>query len=449
MKSAQITTIDPSNGETLRSYQAHSDAELQSILELARSEFDHWRKTRVEERASVIRGISAILRDEKARLAELIHKEMGKRLDEAQAEIEKCALAGDYYADNGARFLEPIQVQTDAVHSFVCFEPLGTVLAIMPWNFPFWQAIRCAFPAILAGNSLLLKHASNVTGCALAIQDIVHRGSGRSGLLQTVLLPGEKILPLIESREVSAVSFTGSTPVGRKIAEKAGASLKKCVLELGGSDPYIILEDADIERAATVCAHSRLINAGQSCISAKRFIVERSVASQFTSALMTEMQKIALAPLAREDLRRDLHDQVERTQKLGARLRMGGKIAAGSGFFYPATVLSEVSPGMPAFDEELFGPVAAVIEADSREHAIQLANMSQFGLGAAIFSRDFSLAEDLARKELDAGSVFVNAFVRSDPRLPFGGIKNSGYGRELSRFGLLEFTNVKTVYSAR
>jgi succinate-semialdehyde dehydrogenase/glutarate-semialdehyde dehydrogenase len=371
---------------------------------------------------------------------------MGKRTEEATAEVEKCAACASYYAENAASLLAPLEVPTEAERSFVSFEPLGPVLAIMPWNFPLWQVVRCAAPALSAGNTVVLKHASNVTGCALALERIFRAATGRENAFRAILVPGKDALSLVARPEIAAVSLTGSTEVGRQVAAVAGHELKKCVLELGGSDAYVVLADADTAKAAKICAASRLINAGQSCIAAKRFVVVKDVLAEFTSAFVRELQSKPLAPLARGDLRDQLQAQVELAAKQGASILCGGRIPSGPGYYYPATALANVAPGNTAFDEELFGPVAAVIEASDEAEAIKLANATSFGLGAAVFTRDLQRAERICRYELEAGSCFGNALVRSDPRLPFGGIKASGFGRELSGFGIREFTNVKTIY---
>jgi len=401
----------------------------------------------MSERTQTLERLAKLFRERKPQLAVLMRKEMGKLEAEAEAEIEKCATCCDYYAENAEALLAPVNAPSDARKSYVAFEPLGTVLAIMPWNFPFWQAVRCAAPAIAAGNAVVLKHASNVTGCALALEKIF-QDAAREGLFRAALVPGKDALALIARKEVAAVSLTGSTEVGRQVAAVAGHELKKCVLELGGSDAYVVLRDADLAKAAKTCAQSRLINAGQSCIAAKRFIVEAGVLEEFTRLFVQELQKIPLAPLARKDLQTQLHAQVQRAVMGGAKVLCGAKLPEGNGCFYPATALAEVKPGNVAFEEELFGPVAAIIEAEDEKEAIRLANLSQFGLGAAVFTKDQAKAERIALHELEAGSCFANALVRSDPRLPFGGVKDSGFGRELAGFGIREFTNVKTVYLA-
>jgi succinate-semialdehyde dehydrogenase/glutarate-semialdehyde dehydrogenase len=441
-----ITTVNPATGAKLAEYPVHDQAAVAAILRDSRAEFLRWKRTPPDERARALRKLAEVLRRDKTALAKLMTDEMGKLEAEALAEVEKCAACADYYAENGARLLEPELVPTEAKKSFVSFEPLGPVLAIMPWNFPFWQAVRCASPAITAGNVVVLKHASNVSGCALALEKLFREATGREHVFRTVVVPGKEALGLIARPEIAAVSLTGSTDVGRQVASVAGGELKKCVLELGGSDAYVVLADADIAKAAKVCASSRLINAGQSCIAAKRFIVEKSVLPAFTDLFLKELQAKPLAPLARADLREQLHAQVEKSVKQGAKLLCGGKIPEGKGCYYPATALGGVAPGNTAFDEELFGPVAAIIEARDEAHALELANGTCFGLGAAVFTKDLARAERICRFELDAGSCFGNALVRSDSRLPFGGVKESGYGRELSGFGIREFVNVKTVY---
>lgn len=445
MSGRKIETRNPSTGALIESYPVHTPEQISGILGAATQAQRAWKESPAEERAALMMRLSEALLSAKAELAALMEKEMGKNQAEALAEIEKCAGCARFYAEKGAAFLSPIDIKTEASRSFVAFEPLGVVFAVMPWNFPFWQVFRCAIPAITAGNTVVLKHASNVTGCALAAEKIFRQVSDRA-LFQAVLAPGEAALSLISRPEIAAVSFTGSTAVGKKIAAAAAAGLKKCVLELGGSDAYVVLADADIEKAAKVCAQSRLINAGQSCISAKRFIVEAAVKPEFEKKFVAALAQAQIAPLAREDLRDDLHGQVEKSVAAGAKALLGGQKPDGPGAFYPATVLTGVKPGMPAFDEELFGPVAAVIEARDEAHALELANQSAYGLGAAVFTRDKGRGEKIAREKLEAGSCFVNELVRSDPRLPFGGIKESGYGRELSDFGIREFTNIKTVY---
>jgi len=388
--------------------------------------------------------------------AKLITEEMGKPIRQSRKEIEKCIWLCEYYAADAEKFLIPEFVTTDASRSYVAFEPLGIIFGIMPWNFPFWQVFRAAVPALMAGNAFLFKHAANVLGCAEAIEKLFSDTGMPPALFRSLIIDHESANKLIEDPRVRGVTLTGSVRAGRAVASKAGEMLKKVVLELGGSDPYIILEDADLEKAAQVCAEARLINTGQSCIAAKRFIVVRPQQRKFEELLIREMKKFkqgdpfdestGLGPLARLDLRDELHKQVQRSVELGAILISGGYIPAGKGAYYPQTVLINVKKGMPAFDEELFGPVAAVISAENEADAIRLANDSSFGLGAAVFTADPERGERIAKEELEAGACFVNAAVHSDPRLPFGGIKDSGYGRELGVFGIREFVNIKTVY---
>jgi succinate-semialdehyde dehydrogenase/glutarate-semialdehyde dehydrogenase len=447
MNRTQIETVNPSTGRPIGSYPAHSPEQAQEILAQLALAQRLWRASDRQERSRLLERVSEILLRDQEALALRMAEEMGKSKEEGRAEVAKCAACARYYVEHGPAFLEPIPVQTEAERSLVAFRPLGVVLAIMPWNFPLWQVFRCALPAIMAGNAVALKHASNVTGCALQIEKIWREAAGEDlRLFRTLVLPGERSLALIADPKIAAVSFTGSTSVGKKIAQAAGLHLKKCVLELGGSDPYVVLKDADLPHAARMCAQSRLINGGQSCIAAKRFIVEAPVRARFEELLREEMLKIPVPPLAREDLRSDLHAQVEKSVQMGAKLALGGALPAGHGWFYPATILSGVKPGMPAFDEELFGPVAAVIEAKDEDHALSLANQTEFGLGAAVFTANRGNGELIATEKLEAGSCFVNDFVRSDPRLPFGGVKNSGFGRELSEFGIREFVNIKTIY---
>ena len=451
-----IRTISPVDGETVAQYREWTRKKVERVLLAADAAQREWRRTGFEERAACLRRAAAILRRQAEPFAELMGREMGKPLAQGKAEVEKCAWACEYYAEQGARFLSPEPVVTDASRSFVAFEPLGTVLAIMPWNFPFWQVFRFAAPALMAGNAGVLKHASNVFGCALAIEE-VFRGAGfPKDLFRTVLVGSRRVKKMIQHPAVKAVTLTGSTPAGKAVAAQAGALVKKTVLELGGSDPYVVLEDADLGPTVETCVNARLINTGQSCIAAKRFIVVRPVLREFTDRYVALMRQkkfgrplepgIDMGPMARVDLRDELHGQVERSVAKGARVLLGGAVVPGVGAFYPPTVLAGVARGMPAYDEELFGPVAAIIEAEDEKDAIRIANDTSFGLGAAVFTRDLARGERIATEELEAGSCFVNAFVKSDPRLPFGGIKESGYGRELSSFGIREFVNVKTVW---
>jgi succinate-semialdehyde dehydrogenase/glutarate-semialdehyde dehydrogenase len=447
-------SINPATGRIIAHYPRMSEEEIGGITGAATGAARQWAATPPTERARGVESVATVLEKRLDELSLLITQEMGKPIGEARSEIEKCAWVCRYYAENGPRFLSDESIPTDAYKSFASFEPLGVVLAVMPWNFPFWQVFRFASPALVAGNGILLKHASNVSGCALAIESVFREAGLPADLFRTLITGAEEVRQLIASDAVQAVTLTGSEPAGSAVAEAAGKAIKKSVLELGGSDPYLILVDADLDLAAEKCAQARLLNAGQVCIAAKRFIVDSSIKEAFTEKLLQhmsgrtmgnpELDATRIGPMARADLRDELHQQVQESIAAGARLLMGGKIPEGPGYFYPPTLLANVRPGMPAFDEELFGPVAAVIEAADTEEAVQLANKSQFGLGAAVFTRDLRTGESVARK-LQAGVCFINDFVKSDPRMPFGGIKKSGYGRELSHFGIREFTNIKSI----
>lgn len=453
-----ITSIDPTTGSPLQTYDTLSaEAAALALTEVDRA-FRAWRRTDLAERAGLLRAVARTLRERVDALADLMAKEMGKPVAQGRAEVEKCAWVCEFYAEHSAAFLAPQEIATDARRSLVSYQPLGIVLAVMPWNFPLWQVFRAAAPALMAGNAMALKHASNVPGSALAIEQVIRDAGAPEDLFRTLLVGSAGVAGLIEHRAVRGVTLTGSTPAGRAVAAHAGAMLKKTVLELGGSDPYVVLEDADLDRAVESCVAGRLINNGQSCIAAKRFCVPRSILDQFEQRLVAGMaaktmgdpaqEGVDLGPLARHDLRDELHRQVEDSIGAGARLLLGGQIPDSPGAFYPATVLSDVSKGMPAYDEELFGPVAAVIPVADEAEAIRVANDSVFGLGAAVFTQDLERGERVATEQLEAGSCFVNAFVKSDPRLPFGGIKDSGYGRELGMYGIREFVNIKTVYVA-
>ncbi len=451
-----IASINPATGDTIKLYPELAAKDLGEMVAHADRAFDAWRRTGFAQRAVAMKRAGELLRRDQEVHARLMALEMGKPLAQGRSEVEKCAWACDYYAEHAEGFLAPEDITTDASKSFVAFEPLGVILAVMPWNFPFWQVLRAAAPALMAGNAMVLKHASNVPGCALAIETCFRQAGFPEGLFRAALVASAQVAGLIEHPLVKAVTLTGSTPAGQAVAAKAGAVLKKTVLELGGSDPYVILEDADLEAAAQACAASRLVNSGQSCIAAKRFIVVESVRASFETLLVRKMhahrmgdplqEDTTVGPLARRDLRDALHDQVRRSIAKGAKLLLGGELPKGPGAYYPPTVLTAGAKGMPVYDEETFGPVAAVIPVRDEAQAIEAANDSPFGLGAAVFTQDGPRGERIAVERLDAGCCFVNTFVRSDPRLPFGGIKQSGYGRELSRFGIREFVNIKTVY---
>ena len=451
-----IESINPLNGERIRTYQEYSDSQVNNKINQTYKAWQSWKMTPFIQRTGYMNMAADVLRKRKNELARLMAVEMGKPLKAGIAEVEKCADVCEYFAINAARFLEDETVKTDASKSFVTFQPLGIVLAIMPWNFPFWQLFRFLAPALMAGNCGLLKHASNVPGCALAIESIIKEAGFPPHVFQTLLVGSDAIDGILENEKIMAVTLTGSTAAGKKVAEKAGSLLKKTVLELGGSDPYIILEDADVELAAETCVNSRLINSGQSCIAAKRFIVVKKAEKQFVELFTKKMaskkmgdplnEQTDIGPQARKDLRDDLHKQVVKSISQGARCILGGEIPQGENAFYPPTILTNVKKGMVAYQEELFGPVASIITARDEKQAIEIANDTNFGLGSAIFSKDLKRAETIAAKQLEAGSCFVNAMVKSDPRLPFGGIKNSGYGRELGLYGIKEFVNIKTVY---
>jgi len=449
-----IKAINPATGEQLASYEEMPDEALRDAISRSHAAFLAWRRMSFSSRARLMRQAAQVLRDNAGKHARLMAQEMGKPLRDGVAEIQKCALSCEFYADNAERFLAAEPIETEARKSLVLCQPLGVVLAVMPWNFPFWQVFRFAAPALMAGNGAVLKLASNVPGCALAIEQVFREADFPQDLFRTLMIGSARVAAVIEHPLVRAVTLTGSGPAGSAVAGKAGALLKKTVLELGGSDPYLVLEDADLDLAATVCARGRLINAGQSCIAAKRFIVVADVHDRFVELFVKRMaaakmgdplsQETELGPLARHDLRDALHRQVEDSVAKGARCVLGGTPGNGPGAYYPPSVLTNVAKGMPAYDEELFGPVAAVIRVADEAAAIATANDSVFGLGGGVITRDSARGERVAA-EIDSGNVYVNDNVRSDPRLPFGGVKESGYGRELSHYGIKEFVNIKTI----
>lgn len=451
-----LESVNPFNGITIHKYETDSAEKVGKKIADTHKAWLSWRDTPFEERSAHLINIAQILRHKSEELARLMAMEMGKPLKAGIAEIEKCASCCEFYAENGESFLTPEYIETTASKSYVVFQPIGVVLAVMPWNFPFWQLFRFLAPALMAGNCAVLKHSSNVGGCALAIEKIVIEAGLPENVFQILLVSSDAIEDIIENDLIKAVTLTGSTEAGKKVALKAGSLLKKTVLELGGSDPYIILADADIEQAAEVCVESRLINSGQSCIAAKRFIVVKEVAEDFIRLFEEKMrskimgdpldEKTDIGPQARKDLRDELHQQVLKSIEQGAECILGGEIPEGNNAFYPPTILTNVSREMPAYREELFGPVAAIIVANNEQEAIRIANDTTFGLGAAIFSKDIAKAEEIAATKLEAGSCFANESVKSDSRLPFGGIKESGYGRELGVYGIKEFVNIKTVY---
>ncbi len=452
-----LVSTNPATGQQIATYQEFSAAELEDALARAADAFARWRHTSFDDRGTVVREAAAELRRRKSELATLMALEMGKPLAQGEGEVDKCASTAEYFATHAADLLADADVATEAARSFVAFKPLGVVLGVMPWNFPFWQVFRYTAPALMAGNATVLKHASNVTGCALAIEEIWRAAGAPPGVFQTLRLASSRVGEVIDDARIAAVTLTGSTPAGRSVAARAGQALKKTVLELGGSDPYVILDDADIAAAVKICVHSRLINTGQSCVAAKRFIcttrrtdeVERLFTETMRAKSMGDpLSGVDVGPQAREDLRDELDRQVRDSISQGARALLGGQCPEGPGAFYPPTVLTGVRKGMPAYDEELFGPVAAIITAADEDEALRIANDSPFGLGAAVFTRDAARGARIAADVLEAGNCFVNDFVRSDVRLPFGGVKQSGYGRELSAFGIREFVNVKTVWVA-
>jgi len=452
-----LQTINPATEELLESFEELNSDQINEKIKKSDSAFLKWRRVSFAERAKLMRNAANILRTSKTRFGKLMAQEMGKPIKQGEAEAEKCAWVCDYYADNAEAMLNPEVVTTDASESYVQFDPIGTVLAVMPWNFPFWQVFRFAAPALMAGNVGLLKHASNVSRCALAIEDIFRQAGFPDGVFQTLLISSNKVPAIINNPIVKAATLTGSENAGKNVAKIAGENLKKTVMELGGSDPFIILEDANLEKASEVGVTARLINNGQSCIAAKRFIVVDKVYDRFLELFTEKMKSIKmgdpldystdLGPLARKDLMLELMEQVENSIKSGAKKLLGGNLTGTKGFYFPATILTDVNIGMPAFDEELFGPVAAVIRAANNDEAIELANKTAFGLGASLWTSDLEKAKSISHL-IEAGSVFINGLVKSDPRLPFGGIKLSGYGRELSHYGLKEFVNIKTIWIA-
>ena len=450
-----ITSVNPATGRKIQSYEPHDADEIELRLARAVTAQAEFRPTSLDQRAAILRRAADELEAQARELARLMTLEMGKPIGAAEAEALKCAWVCRWYADNAARLLADEEVATNARRSFVRFEPLGIVLAVMPWNFPFWQVFRFAAPALAAGNAGLLKHASNVPGCALAIEQVMRSAGAPDGMFQTLLVGSDRVEGLIRDPRVRAVTLTGSDPAGRAVARAAGDSLKKTVLELGGSDPFVVLEDAELETAVATAVTARTMNNGQSCIAAKRFLVADAVAEEFEQRFSAGMADLSIGdpldpttdigPLATESIRDELAAQVDATVAAGGRLLLGGTPIPGPGYFYPPTVVADPPAGSPLRVEETFGPAAAILRFSSVEQAIELANETEFGLGASVWTRNPTAAEPFITG-IESGSVFVNGMVASDPRLPFGGIKNSGYGRELAGYGLREFLNIKTVW---
>ena len=450
-----LRSVNPATGNTLQSFVEMTEDEVNAIIESVHGAFNGWRKTSFSFRAERMKEVAHLLRDRKEEFGTLMTEEMGKPYKQSIAEAEKCAWVCEYYADNAEKFLANKDIATEASDSFVSYQPIGIVLAVMPWNFPFWQVFRFAAPALMAGNVGILKHASNVQVCAQAIEDIFTAADFPDNLFKNLVIGSDKVENVIKNPLVKAVTLTGSTPAGKAVASLAGSLLKKTVLELGGSDPYVILEDADLDQAVNACITGRMLNTGQSCIAAKRFIVVEPCRPEFTDKVAKKIKNmnmgdpldltIDIGPMVNISARDELHQQVIASLEKGAVLVTGGIIPEPPGSFYPPTLLVDVTPGMPAFDDELFGPVAVIITAKDEQQALELANQTKFGLGAAVFTADVKKGKKIAVEVLEAGSCFVNDFVKSDPRLPFGGIKESGYGRELSEFGIHEFVNIKSV----
>ena len=453
-----ITTVNPATEEIVSTYPEMSAAQIEDMVHNSDAAFQMWRRVELADRVKRLRGLAARLREGETEYAQLMGREMGKPLAEGAGEIQKCAWVCEYYADNAEECLADEVIESDASRSFITYQPLGVILAIMPWNFPFWQVIRFAAPTLTAGNTAILKHAPNVTGCAMALEALFRKAGYPGHVFSTLVVDVPQVDAIIRDERVQAVTLTGSTRAGRAVAATAGSAIKKTVLELGGSDPSVVLADADVGAAATACITSRLINAGQSCIAAKRLIVVDDVRDEFEAGVVERMSQAVVGdptdptttvgPLARADLRDNLHRQVTESIAKGARTLMGGELPQTPGYFYPATVLTDVGPGMPAYDEELFGPVAVIIPVADEGEALRVANDTAYGLGASVYTGNVEHGQRIAAEWLDAGACFVNSFPRSDPRLPFGGTKRSGYGRELSPLGIREFVNVKTVWVA-
>ncbi len=450
-----MKSINPATNDLIKEYTEYSFQKVETIIDEVNSEFYRWRKTSFSERSNLMHKVADKLREDVEEFSKLITLEMGKPIKESRAEVEKCAWVSDYYAENADTFLENEIIETDASKSYIAYDPIGVVFAIMPWNFPFWQVFRFLVPTLTAGNTALLKHASNVSGCALAVEKILQDVGFPKNVFRTLLIQSNVVENVIIDKRIVAVTLTGSELAGSSVAEVAGKSLKKVVLELGGSDPFIVLDDADINNCVDTAITARFMNAGQSCIAAKRFIVLKSRTDEFTTKIVQKVKSLILGnpieettqvgPLAKIQFIDEIHNQVVNSVDLGAKLLIGGELPIGKGNYYPPTVLSDVKSGMPVFKEETFGPVLSIISVNDVDEAIRVANDSEFGLGASIWTNNLKKAEPIARK-IESGSVFVNGMVKSDPRLPFGGVKKSGFGRELFYLGIREFVNVKTIW---
>ncbi|OCH98479.1 succinate-semialdehyde dehydrogenase [Legionella jamestowniensis] len=450
-----IQTVNPATEEVLNEYHLLTEEQIEACIDAAQVSFKVWKKTPFSQRKQLMLNLAKLLRDKKEELALLIAKEMGKPITSGKAEIEKCAWVCEHYAENAEHYLQPRPIQTEMKKTKVCYQPLGIVFAIMPWNFPFWQVFRFAVPALMAGNAAILKHAPISTGTGNKIAALFEEAGFPKHLFQHFVLDNDLAAKVIANNKIVAVTLTGSEKAGAAVASNAAEHLKKAVLELGGSDPYLVLHDADLDLAAKAIVTSRLNNSGQVCIAAKRILAVEPIHDKLVEkikALMANYQmgdpldeKTNMGPMARDDLRKSLHEQVVKSVKSGAKLIEGGEIPKRKGFYYPPTLLLNVKKGMPAFDEELFGPVLAVTKVKDEAEAIQMANDTSYGLGAAVFTKDLARGEHIAQYEIEAGACFVNALVASDPRVPFGGIKRSGFGRELSKEGILEFVNTKAV----
>ena len=449
-----LVSINPATGKEIQSYPQHSSIEVKYILDQSVVAQQQWKNTSLELRNSCLEQLAGILRDRAKEYSILMAEEMGKPVSQGLGEVEKCASLCEYYKEEAFGFLADKSVEIAGQKSIISIQPMGLILGVMPWNFPFWQVFRFAIPTITAGNGAILKHASNVQGCAFAIEKSFKDSGFPENIFRNIVVPGREMEEVIKHLAIAAITLTGSTPAGKSIAMTAGSVLKKTVLELGGSDPYIILEDANVDLAVDACISGRILNTGQSCIAAKRLIVTENLYDTFLSKLEDKLSDkimgdpkddVDIGPMVSIEARDEVHDQVCRSIEAGAKLKLGGIIPKEVGAFYPITLLSEVEPGMTAFDEEIFGPVFTVIKARDEANAIELGNQTEFGLGSAVFTSDLEKGESIAKTQLNVGACFVNDFVKSDPRLPFGGIKKSGYGRELSIYGIMEFVNVKTI----